>query len=108
MDQAMAVLSNVGTERKVMDADETFGQYVALTLKKVANNRSKEFGKLKIQQTLYQAQFDLGIPSQTQQEPSYRMSPPLFNSPVLSPQYRQPFQNFSPTSHQSQPTFTTL
>ena len=60
MDQAISVL----TEKPiVLNAEEAFGRHVALSLLNIADRQSREFAKLKVQEILFQAQFDmLGMP----------------------------------------------
>ena len=54
LNQAMLVLAKSKKER---DADDAFGQNMALTLKSNTNRLTKEFIKYEIQELLFQAQF---------------------------------------------------
>ncbi len=52
-------------KNRVVDADEAFGQTVTAILRKIGDNRCKEFAKVKIQAIIFQAQFGmLPIPFQ--------------------------------------------
>ena len=104
MNQAFSVLNDTGSKRKEIYADDAFGQHVALTLRKVADDRNKEFAKVQIQENLFKAQFGLlGIPSQMQKEliPNNPMLLPPFNNTVCPCHYIQQSQNSPSTSPQT-------
>ena len=104
MDQAISVLNNAGSKKREIDADDAFGQHVALTLRKVADGRNKEFAKVQIQEIIFKAQFGLlGIPSQMQKEliPNNPMLLPPFNNTVFPSHYIQQSQSPPSTSPQT-------
>ena len=66
----MSIFDNAGRKKKA-DDDETFGQNIGLTLRKITDVRNKEFPKVQIQEILFKAQFGLlETPSQTQRNPA--------------------------------------
>lgn len=123
MDKAMSVLDSAKKEK--MNADEMFGQSVGLGLQNIRDHRSKEFAKVKIQEVIFKAQFDLlGIPAvpetqwtpmshyqirQTNQGHPHQQEQPYLSNPLspLSSQQigqRTPSASSSVMSPESSPT----
>lgn len=57
LDEAMSILA--ARKNRVADSDEIFGQNVTASLRNIADNRCKEFLKVKIQELIFQAQFGM-------------------------------------------------
>ena len=62
--------------RKEPDANDGFGQSIALTLKSIPDERTKEFIKFDIQEFLFQWQFgNLAMPFNVQPQHGLQVSP---------------------------------
>ena len=86
MEAAWSVLTT--KKNKVLDADEIFGQNIALSLKSITDKRCKEFAKVKMQEIIFQAQFGI-IQTPFQQSNHIQNATTMYqvnqNSPLTSP-----------------------
>ena len=87
---------------KEMDEDDAFANNVAFSLRKVTDQRSKEYAKVKIQEILYKAQFGLLLqPSVNYNYPATTTTTPPIHFQHQVPPIPQQYHNSTPLSPES-------
>ena len=59
MEEAVSILKTTANPKQPVDDEEIFGRNIACGLRKIKDERSKEFAKVKMQEIIFQAQFGL-------------------------------------------------
>lgn len=107
MDEAISVLKDSAKKTQKLDDEDIFGQNIACGLRKVTDDRCREFAKVKLQEIIFQAQFGLLTPS-NQHYHTYPNMAHGFQNFHTTPQQRHFVQSPSSSTYSNQQSHSPL